>query len=40
MIRREDIEMVFLTADTQDDRSVVGVWAFDVNDNLYLIKAD
>lgn len=37
--KQEQIEMVFVTADTQDDRSVVGVWAFDVNDNLYLLKA-
>lgn len=36
---QDEIEMVFVTADTQDDRSVVGVWAFDVNDNLYLLKA-
>lgn len=37
--RQDQIEMVFVTADTQDDRSVVGVWAFDINDNLYLLKA-
>ena len=37
--KQDEIEMVFVTADTQDDRSVVGVWAFDVNDNLYLLKA-
>lgn len=35
----ENIEMIFLVADTQDDRSVVGVFAYDVNDNLYLIEA-
>ena len=37
--KQDQIEMIFVTADTQDDRSVVGVWAFDVNDNLYLLKA-
>lgn len=37
--KQEDIEMIFVTADTQDNRSVVGVWAFDTNDNLYLLKA-
>ena len=37
--KQDEIEMVFVTADTQDNRSVVGVWAFDVNDNLYLLKA-
>jgi hypothetical protein len=31
--------MVFLTADTQDNRSVVNVFALDVNDNLYLLHA-
>lgn len=36
--QRDRIEMVFVTADTQDDRSVVGVWAMDVEDNLYLLK--
>ena len=36
--QRDKIEMVFVTADTQDDRSVVGVWAMDVDDNLYLLK--
>ena len=36
--RREGIQMVFLTADTQDNRSVVGVWALDIMDNLYLLK--
>lgn len=37
--KQNQIEMIFVTADTQDNRSVVGVWAFDVNDNLYLLKA-
>lgn len=37
--KQDQIEMIFVTADTQDDRSVVGVWAFDINDNLYLLKA-
>ena len=36
--RRDEIEMVFVTADTQDDRSVVGVWAWSSNDNYYLLK--
>lgn len=36
--RREGIQMVFLTADTQDNRSVVGVWALDIMDNLYLLQ--
>lgn len=36
--QRDRIEMIFVTADTQDDRSVVGVWAMDVEDNLYLLK--
>ena len=35
----KNVEMVFLVADTQDDRSVCGVFALDVNDNLYLIEA-
>lgn len=34
-----NVEMVFLVADTQDDRSVIGIFALDVNDNLYLIEA-
>lgn len=29
--------MVFLAADTQDNRSVVGVFALDKNDNVYFI---
>lgn len=36
--KQEQIEFVFCTIDTQDDRSVVCVWAYDVNDNLFLIK--
>ena len=35
----ENVEMVFMTADTQDNRSVVCVFAMDVNDNLYLLSA-
>ena len=35
----ENIEMVFMVADTQDDRSVVGIFALDVFDNLYLIES-
>ena len=35
----DNIEMIFLVADTQDNRSVVGVFGLDVNDNLYLIEA-
>ena len=36
---RDEIEIVFVTADTQDDKSVVGVWAWSSNDNYYLLKA-
>lgn len=36
--QRDRTEMIFVTSDTQDDRSVVGVWAMDVEDNLYLLK--
>ena len=35
----DNTEMVFLVADTQDNRSVVGIFALDVNDNLHLIEA-
>ncbi len=28
-----------MVADTQDNRSVVGIFAMDVNDNLYMIEA-
>lgn len=35
----KNIEMLFLVADTQDDRSVVGIFGLDVNDNLYLIES-
>lgn len=31
--------MLFLVADTQDNRSVVGIFGLDVNDNLYFIEA-
>lgn len=33
-----NVQMVFLIADTQDNRSVVGIFALDVNDNLFLIE--
>ena len=36
---QDQIEMVFMVADTQDNRSVVGVFAMDINDNLFLLKA-
>lgn len=35
---RDQMQMVFMTADTQDDRSVVGVWGWSTNDNYYLLK--
>lgn len=35
----ESVEMIFMVADTQDDRSVVGIFALDVFDNLYLIES-
>lgn len=35
----KNVEMVFMVADTQDDRSVVGIFAMDVNDNIYLLEA-
>ena len=35
----ENVEIVFMTADTQDNRSVVNVFAMDVSDNLYLLEA-
>ncbi len=35
----KNVEMVFMVADTQDNRSVVGIFAMDVNDNLYMIEA-
>lgn len=37
--KQDQIEAVYMVADTQDDRSVVGVFAIDVNDNIYLLKA-
>ena len=36
----ENIEMVFLVSDTQDDFSPTGVFALDVNDNLWLLQYD
>ena len=33
-----DIEMVFIVSDTQDDFSPTGVFALDVNDNLWLLE--
>lgn len=35
----KNVEMMFLVADTQDNRSVVGIFALDVNDNLHLVEA-
>lgn len=35
----ENVQMVFMAVDTQDNRSVAGVFALDVNDNLYLLDA-
>ena len=35
---RDQIEMVYVTCDTQDDRSVVAVWAWSTSDNYYLLK--
>lgn len=35
----KNIEMLFLVADTQDLFSVVGIFGFDVNSNLYLIDS-
>lgn len=35
----ENVEMVFMVADTQDDRSVVGIFALDTNDSLHLIES-
>lgn len=37
--KQNEIEMVFMVGDTQDNRSVIGVFAMDVNDRLYLLKA-
>ena len=34
-----NVEMLFMTSDTQDNRSVVMVCALDVNDNLYVIES-
>lgn len=33
----KNVEMIFATSDTMDDFSRYGVWAWDVNDNVYLI---
>lgn len=35
----DNVQMVFMAVDTQDNRSVAGVFALDVNDNLYLLDA-
>ena len=35
----DNVEMVFMVADTQDNRSVVGIFALDVMDNIYLLDA-
>lgn len=35
---RDQMQMIFVTADTQDDRSVVAVWGWSTSDNLYLLK--
>lgn len=35
----ENIEMLFMVCDTQDDRSVCGIFGLDVNDNLHFIEA-
>ena len=35
----KNVEMIFMVADTQDNRSVVGIFALDVNDNLYMIES-
>lgn len=35
----DNIECVFVTADTQDDRSVVMIAALDINDNVYILQA-
>lgn len=34
----ENVQIIFMTADTQETKSVVGVFALDVNDNLHLIQ--
>ena len=34
----KNVEMIFITADVMDDFERYGVWAWDVNDNLYLIE--
>lgn len=34
----QNVQIIFMTADTQQAKSVVGVFALDVNDNLHLIQ--
>lgn len=34
----KNVEMIFITSDTMDDFCRYGVWAWDVNDNMYLIE--
>lgn len=34
----ENVQAVFMTADTQQNKSVVGVFALDVNDNIHLLQ--
>lgn len=35
----ENVEMLFMICDTQDDRSVCGIFAMDTKDNIHLIEA-
>jgi hypothetical protein len=35
----DNVEMIFVVCDTQDDRSVCGVFALSTDDNLFLIEA-
>lgn len=34
----QNVQIIFMTADTQQTKSVIGVFALDVNDNLHLIQ--
>lgn len=34
----KNVELLFITSDTMDSYSRYGVWAWDVNDNMYLIE--
>ena len=34
----QNVQIIFITADTQQTKSVIGVFALDVNDNLHLIQ--